>query len=355
MIDEASQRKAMVQSGISNRILRLSSNEGPLGLCEAAKQAAIDHVDYGSQYPGQWRHELSERLADKHRVTLENVIVGAGSTEVLQVAVRSMTAPDRPLILAHPTFTEIPSYQETLSCQMLQVPLDHRHAHDIERMHALVESHGNKAVVYICNPNNPTGTLTPSAEIDHWIQEAPAEVFFIVDEAYHDFVEDPAYSSALKWIEDRPNVIVVRTFSKIFGMAGLRVGYGIAHPRTAADLSRFISYESNSVVSLAAGIASLKDSGHIERTKSVNKESKRLVHEVLDELGLEYLPSHTNFLMHKINGDLETYILRFLERGIAVGPPFPPMMDYNRVSFSTPDRMVRWAETIKDFRARGWV
>jgi histidinol-phosphate aminotransferase len=336
-------------------MLRLLANENPLGLSEGARQAVIDHIVHGNRYPNAWKRELIPPLAAARGVRPENVFVGAGSTEILQVSVQALAAPGMPLVVADPTFEDVTRYQRPLSYDLIRVPLDFRYAHDVERMRDVVKKRGNRAIVYFCNPNNPTGTLTPSSEIDRWIQDAPETVFFIMDEAYFEFVDAPSYWSALKWIEDRPNVLVTRTFSKIFGMAGMRLGYGMAHPDTAAHLKQFISQNSTTVLSLAAGVASLGDEAHIQRSLEVNDASRGIVHETLDELGLGYLPTHANFLMHQIKGDLGEYIARFRERGIGVGRPFPPMTDYNRLSFGLPQDMERWADTLRDFRARGWV
>jgi histidinol-phosphate aminotransferase len=343
------------QENSDDNYLRLSSNESPLCFSELSKKAVIDHLTYSNRYPGKWRAQFTEQLAEVIGINAENLIIGAGSTEVLQAAVQISTALDQPLIVADPTFDEVPDYQNALSRRVIRVPLNADYAHDLDRMYDIASKEGNCATIYICNPNSPTGTLTPSLEIDRWIQDAPETLFFIIDEAYFEFVDDPSYWSVLPWIETRPNVIVTRTFSKIYGMAGMRIGYGIADPKTIARLQSFISYESNTVLALVAGMASLHDYAHVERIKALNTASRAIVEQTLESLQLEYLPSHTNFLMHRIKGDLALYIRRFRERGIAVGRPFPPMLDYNRVSFSTPEDMMQWSEVLQDFRMRGWV
>jgi len=235
------------------------------------------------------------------------------------------------------------------------VPLDFRYAHDLGRMREATERVRRPSVVYICNPNNPTATLTPSSEIDAWIQDAPESVFFIIDEAYYELVQEPGYWSAIKWVDERPNVLVTRTFSKIYGMAGLRLGYGVAHPGTVARIRAFIAQGSRNMMGIQAGLASLQDEGHIERTLIMNNTSRQIAQETLDELGLGYLPNYANFLMHEIKGDLPTYIERFHMEGIAVGRGFPPMLNYNRISFGLPEDMERWSGILRSFRSRGWV
>jgi histidinol-phosphate aminotransferase len=210
-------------------------------------------------------------------------------------------------------------------------------------------------VVYLCNPNNPTGTLTSSADIDAWIGAAPERVQFAVDEAYFEYVEAPGYWSALKWIHDRPNVIVARTFSKIFGMAGMRLGYAVAHADTARRLREYLTWDNANSLALAAALASLADADLEARGRAVNRAAMSLTRDCLDELDLESLPSHANFLMHRINGDVEEYIGRMRQRGLHVGRPFPALSSYNRLSMGLPEEMEVWADALRDFREKGWV
>jgi histidinol-phosphate aminotransferase len=157
----------------------------------------------------------------------------------------------------------------------------------------------------------------------------------------------------LAW--ENPNVVVARTFSKVYGMAGLRLGYGIAHPETARALQAFAAGTNCNHLALVAGLAALRDGDWVEKSILANLESRQIAYRVLDELGLEYLPSHTNFVMHRISGDLRQYINRMREEGIRVGRPFPPMLDFNRCSFGLSEEMERFAETLRGFRRKGWI
>jgi histidinol-phosphate aminotransferase len=183
--------------------------------------------------------------------------------------------------------------------------------------------------------------------VDAWIADAPETTLFLIDEAYFEYVDHPGYRSALSWVHERPNVVVTRTFSKIFGMAGMRLGYGVAHPDTAARLREFISANNTNVLACAAALASLADEGLMARSVAVNSEAKAVATATLDELGLEHIPTQTNFLMHRIHGELPAYIARMREAGIRVGRAFPPMLQWNRVSFGLPDEMERWAEVLR--------
>ncbi|MDX1492857.1 MAG: aminotransferase class I/II-fold pyridoxal phosphate-dependent enzyme, partial [Longimicrobiales bacterium] len=258
-----------------------------------------------------------------------------------------------PLISAAPTFEDVMDYQDTMPFEVKTFPLTADLQHDVGRMRE--EAKKRPSVVYFCNPNNPTGTVTASADIDAWIAEAPESTIFLMDEAYLEYVTDDRYWDSLKWIHEKPNVVVIRTFSKIFGMAGLRVGYAVTHPTTATRLAEHVVQNSPNVLAGAAAIASLQDDTIVEKAIAVNEESKAIVKQTLDELGLEYLPTNTNFIMHRINGDLGTYRERMRAEGLLVGRDFPPMLDHNRLSFGLPEEMEQWADAIKGFRQKGWI
>lgn len=343
------------QQASSVSAIRLNSNENPLGLSPSARMAVEKAIAEANRYPDAAREELAEALAIKLGVKAENIVLGNGSTEILQIVVQASDASQGTLVMADPTFEAISWYQRTLTYAIEKVPLTSSFAHDVQQMRDRVAASRGSAVVYLCNPNNPTGTLTSSAEIDAWIEEAPETVQFVVDEAYLEYVKAPGYWSAIKWVQDRPNVIVARTFSKIYGMAGMRLGYAVARPDTARRLREFLTWDNANSLALAAGLASLADEGLEARGRAVNEVALTMTRNCLDELELGYLPSHTNFLMHRIQGDVKEYIGRMRDRGLHVGRPFPALPSYNRLSMGLPEEMEIWAETLKDFRQKGWV
>ena len=334
--------------------IRLSANENPLGLSDAARRAIADGLDQANRYPGEWRTQLVAALAAKHQVKPEQIVLGNGSTEVLQMLVQA-GGPDVTVIVADPTFEDVPRYAERIGVKVEKVPLAAGYRHDLGRMEEIAERATGPVLVYVCNPNNPTGTITPSADVDRWIASAPDRVTFAVDEAYFEFAEDQAYWTAQKWIETHPNVVVVRTFSKIYAMAGMRLGYGIAHPAGAERLQRYAAGNNANQLALAAGLASLGDDAFAQKSLEVNRQGKQILTRCLEDLGLEYLPSQTNFMMHRIQGDLKDYNARMKERGLIVGRPFPPMVTYSRVSIGLPEEMRLLTEALRSFRQQGWV
>ncbi len=332
--------------------VRLNSNENPLGLSPLARRAILEDLGEANRYPRQARLDLIDALAAKHGVTAEQIQLGTGSTEILQMAVQA-TSPDTTVVIAEPTFEDVAKYATAAGRRLAAVPLRADGAHDLERMRTAAGA--GPALVFVCNPNNPTGTVTPCDEVDAWIASSDERTTFIIDEAYFEFAEDPRYRSAVPWIASRANVMVVRTFSKIHAMAGMRLGYALAQPSTILRLRLWSCGNNANELALAAGRASLGDDAFHERTLASNRAARDILVRALDELGLARLPSHTNFIMHRIGGDLTQYIARMREAGFLVGRPFPPMLAYSRVSLGVPEEMGRFVDALRAFRARAWV
>ena len=332
--------------------VRLSANENPLGLSPLARRAIMEDLGEGNRYPRQARLELLDALAAKHGVPTDHIQLGTGSTEILKMAVDA-TPPDAVVVIAEPTFEDVAHYANSAGRRLALVPLRPDGAHDLERMRAAAGA--GPALVFICNPNNPTGTLTSCDDVEAWIAAAPEQITFLVDEAYFEFPEDPRYRSAAPLIASKPNVVVSRTFSKIHAMAGLRLGYALAQPATILRLRLFACGQNANELALVAGRASLGDDDFHARTLASNRAARTILLGTLDTLGLTYLPSHTNFVMHRIRGELTDYIARMREAGFQVGRPFPPMLDHSRVSLGLPEEMERFVEALRGFRARSWV
>jgi histidinol-phosphate aminotransferase len=367
-----------------DRPLRLSSNENPLGPSAAARQAILDGVGEANRYTHVLAAALRARVAAHHGVDEASVVLGNGSTEVLRMAVQAMAGPGgwgaaagggtghgagggpapgpARIVVAEPTFEHVEAYAAPWGLEPVKVPLRPDHGHDIGRMRDAARAAGGTGgrpagrpvLAFICNPNNPTGTLTPCDEVEAWIREAD-DVVFLVDEAYFEYVDDPSYRSLLPLALERPNVVVVRTFSKVHGLAGLRIGYALAHPDAARRIRAFSGLSNLNAPGLLAATASVGDTSHVARSLRVNDDARRITYQVLDELGLERLPSHANFVLHQVRGEQTDYIRRMRDAGIWVGRPFPPLLGHNRLSFGTPEEMGRFAEALRDFRRRGWV
>jgi len=338
-----------------NGPVRLNSNENPLGLSASAREAITGGLDEANRYPGATGKAVYEALSNHLGLSSDHLFLGAGSTEVLRVAVQAWAGPGARLIYAQPTFEDVPGYSRPFPFEHVPVPLTSSYEHDISRMREEAEKSSSPTIIYVCNPNNPTGGTTPSASVESWMREAGEQTLFLIDEAYYEFVDDPGYRTAIPFAVDMPNVIVVRTFSKIYAMAGIRLGYGVAHPATVKRVRPFITRNNPNHLAGVAAVASLADGELVGRSVGVNQEARDIVFATLDELGIEYLPSQTNFLMHRIRGELRDYNQRMLEAGFAVGRPFPPMLDYSRLSLGLPEDMERFGDTLKAFRKKDWI
>ena len=345
-----------VAAPVQDGILRLNHNANPLGIPPKAHAAILAAMEEVPHYPGPRDETLVARIVELHGVSDAQVVLGSGSTEVIRMTIEAHASPESRILQAIPTYENAIDYARPHPYRIEQVPLTSEFAHDVERMRSMAEGWSEPTVVYICNPNNPTGTITPSAALDDWFASAADNVFFIVDEAYYPFVDDASYWSAEKWASERSNVLVTRTFSKLYGIAGLRIGYGICGAETAAKLQLHATRSNPNTLAVEAAIGALEDEGWYEKSLATWDRCKAVVTECLDELELDYFKSHTAFLFHEILGDQNDYIRRMEEQGILVGRPFPPMLSYNRLSLSAmPEGLERFADTLRMFRRRGWV
>jgi histidinol-phosphate aminotransferase len=335
--------------------IRLSSNENPLGVPESARQAIIDAIAEGHRYPRI--AAFLARIAEANGVDTGTIVLGNGSAEILQMTVQALASRGGGVrvVIADPTFEQVERYAEVMGAEVVKVPLRPDHTHDLERMHDAASSARGPVLVFICNPNNPTGTLTSCDDVARWLRTAPADHWFLIDEAYFEFANDSAFRTFVPDAIARPNTLVSRTFSKIYALAGVRLGYGVAHPDTMQAVLRFAAGTNLNHLALAAGIACLADHAFVRRSLDVNARGLAFASATLKELGVEYLPSHANFIMHRIRGDHARYAARMREEGINVGRQFPPMLDWNRVSIGLPDEMDAWARSIRKLRGEGLV
>lgn len=297
---------------------------------------------------------MTSALAAHHRLPSDAIVLGSGSTEVLRMAVDCAVRDSAILVVADPTYEDVVTYAGPWRLPVVRVPLAPDHTPDLLRM---LEAAGQgPRLVYLSNPSNPVGTLIARAELAQLVAELPAAVTLVVDEAYHEYAsEDPEYASLVHHATDHPNVVVTRTFSKVHGMAGLRIGYGVAHPKTAERLRACQIHHNANHLSVYAALASLNDPEHIAASLRANADTMAFVTSALDELDLAHLPSRTNFVMHEVRGDVAQYVVRMREMHIWVGRPFPPLDGWNRLSIGTRADMERFLDTLRVFRERGWV
>lgn len=342
--------------------LLLNFNENSLGMSQKAKQAIIEALPNAFRYPDDARSALISELGNEFKLSDKHITLGNGSSETIQAAVQYVANKGQKegkavqLIVPDPTFNYAELYAEPLGVKIVKVPVDNTLAFDLVTMQKKAQEFDGISMVYLCNPNNPTAMLTPTAALTNWVKSAKENVFFIIDEAYAEFVSTPEFTSAIALVEaGYKNLIVTRTFSKIYALAGLRVGYGVAVPEVIADVDVFVSIDNTNTAGAVAALASLKDKAYVEYSRKSIDVSRQMVIDVLKELDIKYAPSYANFIFHKVKGDVKTYQNRMKDMNIMVGREFPPALGWSRLTLGTPEEMSYFVSTLKAFRAKGWI
>lgn len=326
-------------------LILLNSNENPYGPCPAALDAMVEAHGIACRYPDYAAYELHEALARLHGVSSEMVEVTCGSTEVLKVCASAFTGPGRQVVMADPTFEAIGHYTRAAGGEVLSIPLDSAHRHNLDAMAAAARQ--KPSLIYLCNPNNPTGTVVSHQAIVRLLDQVPAETVVLVDEAYHHFAESPEYASAFDLIQrERPGVVVSRTFSKVYGMAGLRLGYAVARKELIAQMQHHQVIESWNVMACVAALAGLEDPALVPRGRARNQQAREYVMAEMKKRGVPVIPSETNFVMIDIGRDVADVIRPFREQGIAVGRRFPALPHHLRVSIGKPEEMEKFVQAF---------
>ncbi|OAT46679.1 periplasmic aromatic amino acid aminotransferase [Proteus hauseri ATCC 700826] len=342
--------------------LLLNFNENSLGMSPKAKQAIIDALPNAFRYPDDARSALISELGKTFQLSDKHITLGNGSSETIQAAVQYVANKGQKeqkavqLIVPDPTFNYAELYAAPLGVNIVKIPVDEKLAFDLKTMQKKADAFDGISMVYLCNPNNPTATLTPTAPLDNWIKSAKENVFFIIDEAYAEFASTPEFTSAIALVQKgHKNLIVARTFSKIYALAGLRVGYGIAAPDVIEGIDTFVSIDNTNTAGAVAALASLNDRAYREYSRKSIDVSRQMVVDALNELQIEYVPSHANFIFHKVKGDVKTYQNRMKDAHIMVGREFPPAYGWSRLTLGTPEEMSYFVATLKAFRAKDWI
>jgi histidinol-phosphate aminotransferase len=333
---------------------RLASNENPLGVPESARRAIIEAITEGNRYP-RLNGSVVAALAERNGVQPANIVLGNGSAEILQMAVQAASAGSSNVrvVIADPTFEQVEHYARGMHAEVVKVPLLPDWSHDLDAMRAAALAAPGPVLVFICNPNNPTGTLTSCDDIAALLRSVPDDVWFLIDEAYLEYADDPGYRAFVAEATSRPSTLVSRTFSKIYALAGIRMGYGIGTADTVRSVGNYAAGTNINHLASAAALACLQDDAFVQESLRINREGLHFAYDTLRRLDLEFLPSQANFVMHRISSDLQSYIGRMREAGVNVGRAFPPMLQYNRVSIGLPWEMQAWASALRQLRERG--
>jgi len=335
-------------------VVRLSANENPYGPSPMALKAMTDAFSISCRYPDEHADVLIAALAKLNGVDRNQILLGNGSGEILKLCAAAFTGSleagnNRPvellprsrggalpsfipgrgkLIVADPTFEAILNHARVNRAEVLKVPLTGSFSHDLPKMLA----GANQGLIYICNPNNPTASITPQKEMREFLDKVPRDTMVLVDEAYHHYAESPDYESVIPLVKNHPNLIVARTFSKIYGMAGLRCGYCVAQPEAMQRLRPHQVWDSVNIMAITAAIASLEDPDQVTNGQRLNRETKKFVTEGLSALGYASIPSQANFIMVNVKREARPIIGALAQRGVQIGRPFPALPNHLRVT-----------------------
>jgi len=298
----------------ADRIVKLASNENPRGMSPKARAAVQKAIDGIERYPDQF--ELIAALADRLGVGQNQIVLGNGSNDVLDLAARVFLAPGRSAVFSQHAFAVYPLATMSTGAECLVAPAKH-YGHDLAAMKAAIRP--DTRVVWIANPNNPTGNFLPYAEVRAFLAAVPADVAVVLDEAYNDYLPPADRVDTVAWLKDFPNLVLTRTFSKVYGLAGLRVGYAVAAP-TIADLMNRVRQPFNvNNLAIAAACAALDDALFVAESYELNRRGMEQVVAGLKRLGLEHIPSHGNFVTFAV-AEGAAVNQKLLKQGVIVRP-----------------------------------
>jgi histidinol-phosphate aminotransferase len=319
-------------------IVKLASNENPLGLSPAAKVALEREIADLARYPDGGAFDLKAALCKRYRVAQENIVVGNGSNDVLELAAAAFLAPGASAVYSQHAFAVYPLATIARGAKGISVPAK-QYGHDLDAMAAAVRP--DTRIVFLANPNNPTGTFVPHAEVERFLAKLPSNVLAVLDEAYNEYLPEALRFDTVKWLDRFSNLVIVRTFSKVYGLAGLRVGYGLMHPAVADLLNRVRQPFNVNNLALAAAAAALTDDVFIQKSFNLNRDGLKQLEAGARKLGLAFIPSVGNFItieFARVQGKPQGGVIfeKLLREGVIVRPVAGyEMPDHLRVTVGT--------------------
>lgn len=324
-------------------IVKLASNENPLGVSPRAQQAIRAVLEGLSRYPDGNGFELKQALNRRYAVPTDSIVLGNGSNDVLDLAARAFLTPGDDALYSQHAFAVYPLAVQAIGARGIEVPA-RDYGHDLEAMARAITP--ATRLVFIANPNNPTGTIASAPDLERFIAALPAHVLVVLDEAYNEYLPPEARSDTLAWLTRFSNLVITRTFSKVYGLAGLRVGYAFASAAVADLMNRVREPFNVNSVALAAAAAALEDAEFVRRSYEVNRAGMRQITEGLRTLTLEYIPSYGNFVTFRVGRAAETFH-KLLRAGVIVRPiEAYGMPEHLRVTIGTESENARFLEAL---------
>jgi len=325
------------------KIVKLASNENPLGVSPKARAAIKKALPELGRYPDGNAFELKAALARRYGVPEECIVVGNGSNDLLEMAAGVFLAPGRAAVYSQHAFAVYPLATQARGAKGIVVPAQN-YGHDLPAMLAAITP--ETRVVFIANPNNPTGTFVPGAELEDFLARVPRDVAVVVDEAYSEYLPPNLRYDSVAWLKKYPNLVLTRTFSKVYGLAGLRVGFGLMHPHVAELLNRVRQPFNVNSLALAAALAALEDRKFVAKSYKMNRAGLAQLERALRTLGLETIPSCANFVTFRVSRARTVYE-RLLRRGVIVRPLAGyEMPDHLRVTVGTPKENEKFLKAL---------
>ena len=325
---------------------KLANNENNFGIPDSVMKAMTDHWKYAGRY-GYPSAGLPQAIAEYDGVKAENVLLTHGSGEVLTLVGTALLGGGKKVIGVEPTYATVYSHASNIKAEAIKLPLTKDYRQPIDQMIEAANRHKDEVgFVYLCNPNNPTGVIITKQEIKRLLDNIPAGMPVLIDEAYHHYVDDPNYATSMPYVNEGRPVIIARTFSKIAAMAALRVGYAVA-PTEILQKMRVYQAGVVNVLAQFGAVAALKDKPAMEAAKTKTIALREKTAKDLKALGYEVIPSQTNFFMVGLRREVQPVIQAFREEGVLVGRPFPPMTQHLRVSVGTAEEMDRFMVAFK--------
>jgi len=328
-------------------VIKMASNENPLGVSPSAAAAMQEAIPTLHHYPDGAGFDLRTALAEHFDVRFDQVCIGNGADDlILELSMAFLEDGDE-VVVSRSSFPMYDIYASAMRARMVKTPLNSDQGIDLDAMAAAVTD--RTKLIYVCNPNNPTGTIVPASDVDAFLDRVPERVLVVLDEAYFEMVDSDAFPPSLTYVRnERPNVFVMRTFSKVYGLAGIRIGYGFSHRAVISTLLRIKPPFNVNVLAQRAGIAALQDQAFVKQSVQANREGRHYLYRELDALGLPYAESHTNFVLLRVGEHAPAVQQQLLERGVIVRPCGGyDLPEFLRVSIGTQAQNERFIQTLR--------
>jgi len=329
--------------------VKLASNENPLGPSPLVLKEIINDLTNTksslslNRYPDGNGYYLKQALSRRLSVSEDEIILGNGSNELIDIAARTFLQPGDEAVMAHPSFVVYPMATQAQGATAIQIPLK-KYTHNLDAMADAITS--STKIVFIANPNNPTGTMNTKAEFERFMKRVPEGILVVCDEAYCEYVTKPDYPDSMKYLAQGKDILILRTFSKMYGLAGLRIGYGIGRKDIIGEMNKLRPPFNTSSIAQKAALWALQDENHLQRTREINEQGKTYLYKELDSIGMRYVPTEANFIFMPLEHDAHTLYTILLKQGVIVRPMGQHEI---RVTIGLPEENKRFIDALKKF------